>query len=77
MLKAFTYYIQQQGARITAKQFRANLKEKMTDPRFGADITPLLRDGMMFSIDEALTHVENQLVQHLDAAWSQTAKTVS
>ena len=77
VLTAFIHYIQQQGVRITAKQYRANLKEKMTDPRFGADITPLLRDGIVYSIDDALAHVEDQLWQHLDAAWLQMAETVS
>ena len=43
----------------------------MTDSRFGADITPLLRVGIDFAIDEALERIEEQLLCHLDAAWSQ------
>jgi hypothetical protein len=74
---AFIHYVQQQGVRITAGQYHANLKEKMTDPRFGADIAPLLRDGIVFSIDDALAHVEDQLLQHLDTAWSKMVETVS
>jgi len=77
VLTAFTHYMQQQGARITARQYRANLKEKVADPRFGADIAPLLRNGVDFSIDDALARVEDQLLQHLDAAWSQMAEPVS
>jgi len=76
VLTAFIHYMQQQGVRITTRQYRANLKEKMADPRFGADIAPLLRAGIAFSIDEALEHVEDQLLQHLDAVWSQIAETV-
>lgn len=66
---AFVHYLRQQELRITARQYRVNLKEKLADPRFGADISPLLRTGITFSIEDALENVEDQLLQHLDAAW--------
>jgi predicted nucleotidyltransferase component of viral defense system len=76
VLTAFMHYVSRQGLRITTGQYQANLREKMTDPRFGADIAPLLRDGIAFSLDEALARVEEQFLRHLDAAWSQVAEPV-
>lgn len=73
VLASFIHYVTQQGLRITAGQYRANMQEKMTDTRFGADITPLLRAGIDFAIDEALVRVEEQLLRHLDVAWSRIA----
>ena len=71
VLASFIHYVHRQGLRITAGQFRINMQEKMTDPRFGADIIPLIRAGIDFAIDEAYIRVEEQLLCHLDAAWSQ------
>ena len=69
VLASFIHYVHQQGFRITAGQYRTNMQEKMTDPRFGADITPLLRVGINFAVDKALVRIEEQLFRHLDAAW--------
>ncbi len=76
VLASFIHYVHRQGLRITAGQYRANMQEKMRDPRFGADITPLLRAGIDFAFDEALERVEEQLLRHLDAAWSRIGEPV-
>jgi len=76
VLASFIHYVHQQGLRITAGEYRANMQVKMTDPRFGADIASLLREGIDFILDDALARVEDQLLHHLDAAWSRVATTV-
>ncbi len=45
IVDAFTYYVQHQGLRITRSAFITNLEEKLENPVFTADMTPLLRMG--------------------------------
>ena len=62
-------YLAAQGNRVSTKEFRANLHAKQVDREFREDIRPLLRDGIAFEIDEAVTRIDQYLIQHLDAAW--------
>ncbi len=66
---AFVHYLRQQGLRISARQFQLNMQEKLKDPKFGMDILPLLRSGIEFDTDDAITRVEDRLISQIDAAW--------
>ncbi len=66
---SFVHYLAGQKRKITAKQFRLNLAEKRKDRNFGADVMALLREGVSFSVPEALQRVEDNLILLLDSAW--------
>ncbi|MEI7832448.1 MAG: nucleotidyl transferase AbiEii/AbiGii toxin family protein [bacterium] len=65
----FVEYVRNQGLRITASQFRQNLREKISDHQFGTDIITLLRPDITFDIDQAYERVEAAYISKLDAAW--------
>ena len=69
VLMVFIHYLRQQGLRVTAKQFRANMREKISDPRFAGDILPLLRNSITFTLEDAMVRLENQVMSQIDAAW--------
>lgn len=66
---SFVHYLAGQNRKVTAKQFQLNLAEKRKDRNFGADVLPLLRNGVNFSVPEALQRVEDNLILLLDSAW--------
>lgn len=50
VVAAFGEYMKHGGHRVTRTQFEENLAAKLTDPRFTADIGPLLATGAMAAI---------------------------
>ena len=50
VVAAFGEYMKRGGHRVTRRQFEENLAAKLTDPRFTADIGPLLATGPMTAI---------------------------
>jgi predicted nucleotidyltransferase component of viral defense system len=45
----FLHYMEHEGAKVSRAEFEANLSEKLTDPLFTEDISPLLASGKALS----------------------------
>ena len=65
VLACFHRYMNEGGHSATRAQFEANLAEKRSDPAFRADVSPILRSGVHWDFDTALTSVFEQLIAKL------------
>jgi predicted nucleotidyltransferase component of viral defense system len=67
---AFQWYMDAEGAHVTRAMFEMNLHEKLTDPRFTADIGPLLAPGHVWRVEDAARRVHGAIVSRLPGeAW--------
>ncbi len=57
--------MQAEDARVTRAMFEMNLAEKLRDPRFTADIGPLLAPGHTWKIEDAANRVADTIVARL------------
>ena len=62
VVTVFTAYMERNGSPVTRAQFERNLSIKLRDPRFRADIEPLLSQGCHWNVDEASRDVLEQLI---------------
>ncbi len=62
VVTAFMAYMEKNGDHVTRALFERNLASKLRDPRFRADIEPLLSHDCYWDIDQAARHVSEQLV---------------
>ena len=53
------------GSPVSRAQFEKNIAMKSVDPRFTADIGPLLADGYRWDFDAAAAVVRTQLIERL------------
>lgn len=53
------------GHRVSRATFEENLQQKLSDPAFRADMTPLLRPGIDWDVDRAGEAVMRQLLSRL------------
>lgn len=67
--RMFVRYISASGLHISTSEFLDNLVMKCADGQFCQDITPLLRAGMDYDVNEAVARVSNTLVLRIDKAW--------
>lgn len=65
VLTAFHRYVEAEGATISRAQFEMNLHEKESRADFGADIPPLLADGVDYDPKEAMAILREQLIERL------------
>jgi predicted nucleotidyltransferase component of viral defense system len=65
IVAAFLEYMKHEGHKITRALFEKNLTEKLGDPDFTADISPLLADGFAWDIEKAAPIVSSSLVERL------------
>ena len=65
IVHAFQRYMEADDARVTRAMFEMNLAEKLSDPRFTADIGPLLAPGHMWRIEDAARRVGEAIVSRL------------
>lgn len=65
IVKAFAAYMDHGGHQITRALFEQNMREKLTDPQFMADISPLLAAGYSWEIGAAAEAVGAGLIKHL------------
>ena len=65
LLRCFTRYMTEGGHTVTRAQFEANLHEKASDHDFRDDIVPLLRSGIDWNLDDALTLVSERIIKEL------------
>ncbi|MBI5015334.1 MAG: nucleotidyl transferase AbiEii/AbiGii toxin family protein [Deltaproteobacteria bacterium] len=67
LVECFEAYLAHSGTRISRAEFEANLAEKITDPAFTRDVTPLLstaggRAPGFFKAETALEEVKGKLI---------------
>jgi predicted nucleotidyltransferase component of viral defense system len=65
IVETFAAYMEHGGHRITRALFEQNMRQKLTDPQFTADISPLLATGYAWNIGGAAEVVATALVQRL------------
>lgn len=76
ILKAFAAYMDHGGHQITRALFEQNMQEKLTDPQFTADISPLLASGHSWDIKSAADAVSAELFERLPGeSWRGTPQT--
>ncbi len=64
IIEAFLTYMAQGGQQITRARFEQNLEAKLLDPRFTADISPLLAPGFSWKLEADYAAVST-LIQRL------------
>lgn len=62
VLKSFAHYLGQEKRKVSRAEFEANMAQKMCDPKFLADISPLLAHGSQWDIKTAERVVQNKLI---------------
>jgi predicted nucleotidyltransferase component of viral defense system len=65
VVKSFLRYMEEEGHHITRALFEENLAEKLKDPTFLADISPLLSDGYKWDPEVQAPIVSSQLIERL------------
>jgi len=65
VLACFDRYMREGGHRVSRAAFEENLQQKLSDPEFRADMTPLLRPGTAWDIDRAGEAVMRHLLARL------------
>lgn len=65
VVAAFSEYMNHGGSPVSRAQFEKNIAMKSVDPRFTADIGPLLADGYRWDFDAAAAVVRTQLIKRL------------
>ena len=67
IVQCFVRYVRESGLRILQGEFRRNLQEKLSDPVFRADITPLLRPDTGWDFEVAARLVDDELLSLIPA----------
>ena len=65
VVQCFGRYLSNAGLRISRAEFEANLSQKLSDPRFLEDISPLIAPGCAWDGDDAARYVQEELLAHL------------
>lgn len=65
IISCFHKYLEFQGVSISRKEFEENLSNKMNDPNFRNDITPLIRPGINWNMDDAYQLVIQNIIEKL------------
>jgi predicted nucleotidyltransferase component of viral defense system len=65
IVAAFTRYMDHSGRRVSRAEFEQNMHAKLRDPRFGADIGPLLAHGFEWDSVGAAARVQLHLIERL------------
>jgi len=65
VVETFAKYMDHEGNSVTRAQFEENLALKLADPRFMADISPLLAPGYAWDPEGEAAVVSSQLIERL------------
>lgn len=65
IIAVFRAYLDHGGHNITKEQFQQNMTDKLADPRFTADISPLLAPGFEWNLEKAYAIVSKELIERL------------
>lgn len=70
VVECFRRYMDHEGAHVTRGEMERNLREKLADPDFAADIEPLTAPGVEWDVAAAGDYVLRELVSRLPGrAW--------
>lgn len=61
----FMRYMEQEGSKVSRAEMEMNLDEKLTAPKFVADIGPLLAPDIKWDLQAAADYIHRELVPHL------------
>lgn len=64
-IKAFKYYMKEEGNEVTQKEFIENMEKKIEDADFRGDMTGLLRSGIKYNINEAYEFVKIEILEKI------------
>jgi predicted nucleotidyltransferase component of viral defense system len=67
IVHAFSEYMHHGGHSVTRAEFERNIKAKLDDPQFNADMGPLLAPGYSWDVNKAADVVLSRLIAHLPA----------
>ncbi|MGB8364798.1 MAG: nucleotidyl transferase AbiEii/AbiGii toxin family protein [Rhizomicrobium sp.] len=62
IVQSFSEYMDRSGHHVTRAEFEQNMEAKLADPRFTADIGPLLAPGHVWDINAAYANVLSHLI---------------
>ena len=62
VITAFSEYMKRGGDHVTRALFERNMVGKLRDPRFEADIVPLLAPGCLWNMEESARNVSARLI---------------
>jgi len=65
VIKAFKFYMNEEGHRVSQKDFLENLKRKVEDKDFVGDTNGLLRNEITYNIEEAYKFVKANLLRKI------------
>jgi len=65
LIKAFRYYLKEEGNLITQKLFIENTEKKIRDKNFIGDINGLLRPGIVYDVGEAYEQIKKEILEKL------------
>ena len=65
LIKAFKYYMKEEGNHVTQKEFLENMEKKIEDPDFRGDMNGLLRSGIVYDINEAYKFVKKEILEKI------------
>lgn len=65
IVKCFRKYIEESGLRVSAKEYRLNMETKINLPEFRNDTLDLLRAEVEYSIDEAYSFFDREVLSIL------------
>ncbi len=63
--EAFKYYMNEEGHRVTQKEFIENMEKKIEDDDFSGDMKGLLRSGIEYDIREAYEFIKKEILEKL------------
>lgn len=65
VIEAFKHYMNEEGNKVTQKEFLENMDKKIEDADFIGDMNGLLRSGIAYNIDEAYEFVRTNLLEKI------------
>jgi hypothetical protein len=65
VVKCFVEYLRSSGLRVSRAELEANLRRKLEDPLFTADLRPLLASGVDWDLDSAARLVFEEIAPRL------------
>ena len=65
VIKAFEYYMKEEGNIVIQKQFLENMEKKIEDADFRGDMNGLLRSGIAYDINEAYEFLKTNLFKKI------------
>lgn len=65
VINCFLEYMRHNRLKVSQAEFEENLLQKLRDPAFRRDTTPLLRSGIDYNVDQAAEYLMTEIVKRL------------